>query len=428
MNQTRTPSYMVDLERHQVELAFDEKRAQVQGEKHDSDYKNELFLMCFRKWKLSHLLVFSRPGFWIVMFLYGLLYGSCHLSAWHEARTNTNTTVKRPFSSLGHCGRIKYEEFKTSVSGFDMFMMFFLVTYFTSVLRRFWQMYCCTVGAMGRINDIVCLARACAETATETGEDLESVRMFLVDIHRFCALSWVAAICGVTTDYTVQNFLRPFCRSNSIPGANHLDFGLLSREEFNEIQRSLNLNKGGNGLRFFIKSALKAAAMAQKRNILSGNSYLLLSMKIIKLRAAIGTLFDFMEMPINNGYKMLVWTGTYTYLVSLGLQKTLTGFQSNDEGIIVLSSITVTIFVTFNVLGVLTLASELEFPFSKDSLFDQRVTNLVDGTCKSAAFICFKSPVCGTKSGDLDVCGRRDSLLEHEFRLWTPKDTNGKIQ
>ena len=128
-----------------------------------------------------------------------------------------------------------------------------------------------------------------------------------------------------------------------------------------------------------------------------------------------------MEMPINNGYKMLVYTGTYAYLFSLGLQKTLTGFQSNDEGIIMMSSIAVTIFVTFNVLGVLTLASELEFPFSKDSLFDQRVTNLVDGTCKSASFICFKSPVCGTKSGDLNVCGSRDSSVEHDFGLLTPE-------
>ena len=95
-----------------------------------------------------------------------------------------------------------------SLKGFETFTLFLLISYFTTVTTRVWNMYCCNVAAMGRINDIVCLCRGCYE-ASEL-QDTEDGRIFLIDIHRFCSLSWVACFVGVTEAYTVDNLFRPF--------------------------------------------------------------------------------------------------------------------------------------------------------------------------------------------------------------------------
>ena len=46
-------------------------------------------------------------------------------------------------------------------------------------------------------------------------------------------------------------------------------------------------------------------------------------------------------------------------------------------------------FLMFMIIGILTLAHELEFPFSRDGLFDHRVTNLVHGIAQSSSKILF---------------------------------------
>ena len=76
------------------------------------------------------------------------------------------------------------------------------------------------------------------------------------------------------------------------------------------------------------------------------------------------------------------------------------------------------LFLMFMFIGLLTLAHELEFPFSKDGLFDHRVTNLVHGIAKSSAKILFESPCIGTTAKDIEhqANGRRLQSFEIQMK------------
>ena len=124
--------------------------------------------------------------------------------------------------------------------------------------------------------------------------------------------------------------------------------------------------------------------------------------KIILLRAKIGTLFDYRMMPINAGYKLLVNFSTYSYLVVFVTIKVLVVFQSGSGAAITVAGFITIYFLMFMIVGLLTLAHELEFPFSKDGLFDHRVTNLVHGIAQSSAKILFQSPCISTEISNID--------------------------
>jgi len=412
-----TGSYIVDIEQLNRQLKLDEKRHFIQGVKDDA-YRATGPKICIHKkkikfyLKMAKLLLFSKAICWFTIVYSTLMFISCHVTARQELKniehqrrlfknSNETTAIRTPLlHTLGICSKIKVEKMENSIKGFESFAIFLLISYFTTVTTRVWNMYCCTVAAMGRINDIVCLARGCFEACDQ---QVSNGRLFLIDIHRFCSLSWVACFVGVTEAYTVDNLFRPFCRAHAIPGVTHLDMGLLSKEEFIQVQTIIYLNKGGNGLRFFIKCALRTAAMAEKRGIISEQSYNVLINKIILLRAKIGTLFDYRMMPINAGYKLLVNFSTYSYLVVFVTIKVLVVFQSGSGATIVVAGFITIYFLMFIIVGLLTLAHELEFPFSKDGLFDHRVTNLVHGIAQSSAKILFQSPCISTEISDIEA-------------------------
>ena len=417
-------SYVVDIDQLKRQLTLDEKRHVIQGHKDDAHKKEDRILPRFHLYfTIVRLVALSRAAYWItILYAFGLFAG-CHVTAAGELasahekyeRERNGTDAAQPMlSSLGICAEVDVETIQEGLKGFETFTLFLLISYFTTVTSRVWNMYCCTVAAMGRINDIVCLSRGCYEASQLQDTD---GRLFLIDIHRFCSLSWVACFVGVTEAYTVDNLFRPFCRAHTIPGAPHLDLGLLSKKEFVELQNVIYLNKGGNGLRFFIKCALRSAAIAEKRGVLSEQSYNVLINKIILLRAKIGTLFDYRMMPINAAYKILVNFSTYSYLLVFVTLKVLTIFQHGSGMTIVILGFLTILFLMFMFIGLLTLAHELEFPFSKDGLFDHRVTNLVHGIAQSSAKILFESPCIGTTMKDIDDQARGQRLQSFEIQL-----------
>ena len=447
-----TGSYVCDIEQLNRQLTLDEKRHFIQGVK-DDEHRVARQKMIIRNIsfyiKLAKLLAFSRLAYWLFLIYSVLIFAGCHVTAREElayvkskqqAVVNSNKTNFMNATPLLHqvglCSKIEVEAIESSMKGFETFTIFLLISYFTTVTTRVWNMYACTVAAMGRINDIVCLSRGCYEACDRKSSD---GRLFLIDIHRFCNLSWVACFVGVTEAYTVDNLFRPFSRANPIPGVSHLNMGLLSKEEFVELQTVIYLNKGGNGLRFFIKCALRTAAMAEKRGVISEQSYNVLINKIILLRAKIGTLFDYRMMPINAGYKFLVNFSTYAYLVVFVALKILTIFQSGGGITVVVTGFVTIIFLMFMIIGILTLAHELEFPFSRDGLFDHRVTNLVHGIAQSSSKILFQSPCISTEMKDIDsrrhrgkfdqsLNARPTTLATEDFKTMRLKKRNGNAR
>eukprot|EP00944_MAST-04C_sp_MAST-4C-sp1_P005719 g5719.t1 len=427
-------SYVVDIDQLKRQLSLDEKRHFIQGHKDDAHKKKGRILPRFHLYfMIVRLVALSRAAYWMTILFACALFAGCHVTAaWelasaqekYEGEHNSTDVAQPMVSSLGICAKVDVESIQESLKGFETFTLFLLISYFTTVTTRVWNMYCCNVAAMGRINDIVCLARGCYEASELQDTD---GRIFLIDIHRFCSLSWVACFVGVTEAYTVDNLFRPFCRAHTIPGATHLDLGLLSKKEFVELQNVIYLNKGGNGLRFFIKCALSSAALAEKRGVLSEQSYNVLINKIILLRAKIGTLFDYRMMPINAAYKILVNFSTYSYLLVFVTLKVLTVFQRGNGATIVILGFLTILFLMFMFIGLLTLAHELEFPFSKDGLFDHRVTNLVHGIAKSSAKILFESPCIGTTMKDIEhqANGRRLQSFEIQMKERATKIKSG---
>ena len=427
-------SYVVDIDQLKRQLSLDEKRHFIQGHKDDAHKKKGRILPRFHLYfMIVRLVALSRAAYWMTILFACALFAGCHVTAaWelasaqekYEGEHNSTDVAQPMVSSLGICAKVDVESIQESLKGFETFTLFLLISYFTTVTTRVWNMYCCNVAAMGRINDIVCLARGCYEASELQDTD---GRIFLIDIHRFCSLSWVACFVGVTEAYTVDNLFRPFCRAHTIPGATHLDLGLLSKKEFVELQNVIYLNKGGNGLRFFIKCALRSAAIAEKRGVLSEQSYNVLINKIILLRAKIGTLFDYRMMPINAAYKILVNFSTYSYLLVFVTLKVLTVFQRGNGATIVILGFLTILFLMFMFIGLLTLAHELEFPFSKDGLFDHRVTNLVHGIAKSSAKILFESPCIGTTAKDIEqqANGRRLQSFEIQMKKSATKIKGG---
>ena len=425
-------SYVVDIDQLKRQLTLDEKRHFIQGYKDDAHKKEGRVLRFHLYFMIVRLVALSRAAYWMTILFACALFATCHVTAAREfasaqekyERGHNGTDVAQPtVSSLGICAEVDVESIEQSLKGFETFTLFLLISYFTTVTTRVWNMYCCNVAAMGRINDIVCLARGCYEAS--------ELRYGWADIFdrysSFLFFIMGSVLCWSDEAYTVDNLFRPFCRAHTIPGATHLDLGLLSKKEFVELQNVIYLNKGGNGLRFFIKCALSSAALAEKRGVLSEQSYNVLINKIILLRAKIGTLFDYRMMPINAAYKILVNFSTYSYLLVFVTLKVLTVFQDGNGATIVILGFLTILFLMFMFIGLLTLAHELEFPFSKDGLFDHRVTNLVHGIAKSSAKILFESPCIGTTMKDIEhqANGRRLQSFEIQMKKRATKIKSG---
>ena len=70
-----------------------------------------------------------------------------------SSNETTSGAIKTPvLHTLGICSKIEVEKVEISLQGFETFAIFLLISYFTSVTTRVWNMYCCTVAAMGRIS------------------------------------------------------------------------------------------------------------------------------------------------------------------------------------------------------------------------------------------------------------------------------------
>ena len=107
--------------------------------------------------------------------------------------------------------------------------------------------------------------------------------------------------------------------------------------------------------------------------------------------------------------------------------KVLNVFQDGNGVTIVILGFFTILFLMFMFIGLLTLAQELEFPFSKDGLFDHRVTNLVHGIAKSSAKILFESPCIGTTAKDIEqqANGRRLQSFEIQMKKSATKIKGG---
>ena len=169
-----TGSYVVDIEQLNRQLKLDEKRHFIQGVKDDA-YRTTGQKICIRTKKIKFyvkmatLLLFSKAICWFVIVHSTLMFIICHTTARQELNSiehqrrlfkssneTTSGAIGTPLlHTLGICSKIKVEKMENSIKGFETFAIFLLVSYFTSVTTRVWNMYCCTVAAMGRINDIV---------------------------------------------------------------------------------------------------------------------------------------------------------------------------------------------------------------------------------------------------------------------------------
>ena len=187
-------SYVVDIDQLKRQLSLDEKRHFIQGHKDDAHKKEGRILPRFHLYfMIVRLVALSRAAYWMTILFACALFAGCHVTAaWelasaqekYEGEHNSTDVAQPMVSSLGICAKVDVESIQESLKGFETFTLFLLISYFTTVTTRVWNMYCCNVAAMGRINDIVCLARGCYEASELQDTD---GRIFLIDIHRFCS-------------------------------------------------------------------------------------------------------------------------------------------------------------------------------------------------------------------------------------------------
>ena len=168
-------SYVVDIDQLKRQLSLDEKRHFIQGHKDDAHKKKGRVLPRFHLYfMIVRLVALSRAAYWMTILFACALFATCHVTAaWefasaqekYEGEHNSTDVAQPMVSSLGICAKVDVESIQESLKGFETFTLFLLISYFTTVTTRVWNMYCCNVAAMGRINDIVCLSRGCYEAS-----------------------------------------------------------------------------------------------------------------------------------------------------------------------------------------------------------------------------------------------------------------------
>jgi hypothetical protein len=221
----------------------------------------------------------------------------------------------------------------------------------------------------GRIFDTLSMARANMR-APSTGllNHAELQRLW-----RYLTLAHVAGYCGLTPTYTKMNLFREFCAMHA----------LLPNEHERRRLELIDVESGGRAYREVIVWALEVIACARERGELSEFTFGAMQEQILRLRAALATLYDFQFQVMPFSYMHLISTAVTWHLLSFA---TFQG-QKFRPGVSVLESFLYPLFalivLTFTLVGLIEVGSRIQNPFGAD-LEDFAVFHFVNFTAKAS--------------------------------------------
>lgn len=242
----------------------------------------------------------------------------------------------------------------------SFFLTFFQSIMFAQSYKRFFSQYMMSMSCEGRIFDLASLASA----------SLEKNRAR--KIVRYMNAAHASGYVGMTPTYSYANFFQDLNR----------DFQLLTYQECQRM-REMNMNAGGSCYRELIAWTIREVQDASKKGLIDAQLAFEMREKILKLRGALGGLYDFDDQPLPYYFGYFVFLLSLFYLPLFAI--TIGDDENVAESGIVLEIITFFSKATnaFFIVGLRVLSHKMAKPY-KDAVENLSVMHYVNFTCRAS--------------------------------------------
>jgi Bestrophin, RFP-TM, chloride channel len=228
----------------------------------------------------------------------------------------------------------------TTIGGF---ITFFLALYVNNSHSRYFEQYDFSMNAKGRILDAATLGITYLPKATA------------VRIIRYMNAANISAYVGLSDVYSYENF---FMRLNK-------DFGLLTSRELKRMNL-IDLDKGGTCHRELIIWALREIKQCHDEGIIDNDLALEFRDHIMRLRGALGAIFNAKDLPIPFFYVHFISMLTALYLPLYSISA---AYQVGGPEVSWLADIVVGLIVVLQAIfvnGLRLLGQKMNDPFGDD--------------------------------------------------------------
>ena len=256
----------------------------------------------------------------------------------------------------------------TAISAIGGLVSFLLVFFISQVYSRYMTLYGLSMALEGRIFDSIMLART-------------SLPLYAaMRLYRHLNAAHILCYTGFTSAYKPNNILRPLNERH----------GLLTEEEMDRL--SLIGFGGGSTSREVIVWAIEGVQQQLDTGCITETEKVALVDQLLRFRSAIGSLFDYADLPfpfvyVNFVYLVsLIYPALFAFALGLSFKTDVIHFEHELVGILCV------VINTLFIVGVRRIAQHMHDPFG-NYLEDLNVLHYLNFTIQASAKLLFTRTV-----------------------------------